>query len=124
MSEITLTKTRVREGVWEGLLHMTSAEAQVPDVEVTHLDHALEGLEVKEADQGGWALRLAIPSAILSEGVQTLLIRDKRSNETLGHFTIVTGEPLEDDLRAEIDLLRAELDMLKRAFRRHCRETT
>jgi hypothetical protein len=27
-------------------------------------------------------------------------------------------------LRAEVDLLRAELDMLKRAFRRHCVETT
>jgi hypothetical protein len=30
---------------------------------------------------------------------------------------------MEDDLRAEVDLLRAELDMLKRAFRRHCLET-
>ena len=38
--------------------------------------------------------------------------------------TIVTGVAMEDDVRAEIDLLRAELDMLKRAFRRHCLETT
>ena len=28
------------------------------------------------------------------------------------------------DLRAEMDLMRAELDMLKRAFRRHCVETS
>ena len=36
---------------------------------------------------------------------------------------MITGEPVEDDLRGEIDLLRAELDMLKRAFRRHCIDT-
>jgi len=27
-------------------------------------------------------------------------------------------------MRVEMDLLRAELDMLKRAFRRHCLETS
>jgi hypothetical protein len=30
---------------------------------------------------------------------------------------------MEEDIRAELDLLRAELDLLKRAFRRHCVET-
>jgi hypothetical protein len=30
---------------------------------------------------------------------------------------------LDEDIRAEVDLLRAELDLLKRAFRRHCSET-
>jgi hypothetical protein len=42
---------------------------------------------------------------------------------SFGAFAIVTGEPLDDDIRAELDLLRAELEMLKRAFRRHCLET-
>ena len=37
---------------------------------------------------------------------------------------MITGEPLGDDIRAEVELLRAELDMLKRAFRRHCLETS
>ena len=32
-------------------------------------------------------------------------------------------EELDDDIRAEVDLLRAELDMLKSAFRRHSVET-
>jgi len=45
------------------------------------------------------------------------------SGDKLGHFTIITGVAMEDDIRAEMDLLRAELDMLKRAFRRHCLET-
>ena len=40
-----------------------------------------------------------------------------------GQFTVIAGVPLDEDVRAEISLLRAELDLLKRAFRRHCAET-
>jgi hypothetical protein len=51
------------------------------------------------------------------------LICQRESTVVLGSFSITSGEPLEDDLRNEINLLREELDMLKRAFRRHCVET-
>ncbi len=71
--------------------------------------------------EGDFAVKVPIPAEVLSEGVQTLLVR--HGSETLAHFTIITGVAMEDDVRAEIDLLRAELDMLKRAFRRHCLET-
>ena len=90
-----LTQTRIRGGVWEGVL--TGAGGAPPK------------------------LKVPIPAEVLSEGVQTLLVR--HGSETLAHFTIITGVAMEDDVRAEIDLLRAELDMLKRAFRRHCLET-
>ena len=72
---------------------------------------------------GEWLVRVPVPVELLSEGVQTFLIRDAATGEKLQHFTIITGVAMEDDLRAEVDLLRAELDMLKRAFRRHCLET-
>jgi hypothetical protein len=55
--------------------------------------------------------------------VQTFLITDADSDEMLDTITLISGEVLADDIRAELDLLRAELDMLKRAFRRHCVET-
>lgn len=42
---------------------------------------------------------------------------------TLARFTLVAGQALEEDIRAELNLLRAELDLLKRAFQRHCRES-
>jgi hypothetical protein len=58
---------------------------------------------------------------ILNDGVQTFVIQN--AGQTLGSFSIVSGRPLDHDLRSEIDLLRAELDLLKRAFRRHCVET-
>lgn len=111
-----LELSRIRAGHWEGIW----AAEQEPKLAVFHRETELQGLSVT-ASGGKWLLRLPIPAEVLSDGVQTFLLRE--AGETVGRFTIVTGVPLEDDLRAEIDLLRAELDMLKRAFRRHCVET-
>ena len=111
----TLTKTRIREGIWQGLL---SGPAE--GLEVTLLGEVIAGVTVTPCP-GGHEVRVPIPASALNDGVQTFLIR--QGAETLAHFTIITGVAMEDDLRAEIDLLRAELDMLKRAFRRHCVET-
>lgn len=115
-----LTKTRIRSGVWEGVL---SGPSDPPKLEVTLLGQPIEGVTIASIPgrAGDWAVRVPIPAEALSEGVQTFLIRD--GAETLAHFTVITGVAMEDDMRAEVDLLRAELDMLKRAFRRHCLET-
>jgi hypothetical protein len=122
MSGITLTKTRIRAGVWEGIMTGTGGR---PALEVMHLENPVPGVTVTDLPDspGHWAVRVPVPVSALSEGVQTFLIRDAGSGTGLAHFTIITGVAMEDDLRAEIDLLRAELDMLKRAFRRHCLET-
>lgn len=122
MDGVKLTKTRIRNGVWEGVLFAGSAQ---PVLEVRLNDAALPGLTVTALPDAPteWLVRVPIPAEVLSEGVQTFLIRAKATGETLAHFTIITGVAMEDDLRAEVDLLRAELDMLKRAFRRHCVET-
>ncbi len=125
MAEPVLTETRIRAGVWEGVLR-ADPHASAPEVEVRHLDHRVEGATLASIPDrpGHWALRVPIPVQALSDGVQSFVIRSTASDATLGHFTIVTGADRGDDLRAEVDLLRAELDMLKRAFRRHCLETT
>lgn len=122
MSDVTLTKTRIRAGVWEGVLSGSSA---APSLEVLHLEQPVPGVTVKAVGErpGDWLVQVPIPADLLSEGVQTFLIRDAATGEKLQHFTVITGVAMEDDLRAEVDLLRAELDMLKRAFRRHCLET-
>ena len=122
MTETRLTQTRIRAGIWEGIL---SGHSQPPVLEVILLEAVLPGLTVAPVPgrEGDWAVKVPIPTAVLNEGVQTFLIRDKPSGETMAHFSIITGVAMEDDLRAEVDLLRAELDMLKRAFRRHCVET-
>ncbi len=121
MTDTKLTKTRIRAGIWEGVLTGPAA----PAIEVLHLEHPVPGHSLTPiADRPGeWLVRVPIPAELLTEGVQTFLIRNKTTGDKLEHFTIITGVAMEDDMRAEVDLLRSELDMLKRAFRRHCIET-
>lgn len=123
MADMKLTKTRIQAGVWEGVL--TGAKER-PEITVTHLTKPVGGATVREDPEapGQFLVEVPIPAEALSEGVQTFVITDSESDERLASFSIVTGQPIEEDFRAEMDLLRAELDMLKRAFRRHCVETT
>lgn len=122
MSEIVLTKTSLQGGVWKGVL---SGYAETPEVAATHEDTPVSGVRVIPAGDGGeWLVEVPVPMAAVSDGLQTVLIRDRLNDSVLGSFTLMAGDILGDDLRAEVDLLRAELDMLKRAFRRHCLETS
>ncbi|MCG7494640.1 hypothetical protein [Thalassobius sp. Cn5-15] len=124
MSAMQLTKTRLFEGVWEGMLTADRDNAGQPKVTVTHLDRPVSDHSLTEGEAAGtWVLRVPIPIELLSDGMQTFVISDADSGETLNSFAILAGEALADDIRAEVELLREELDMLKRAFRRHCLET-
>lgn len=123
MASVTLTRTRFVQGVWEGLLSGGAGGGRQPNLTVTHQDRTLPGLEVTLREAGHWQVRLPVPADLISDGVTTLLFRDSDSGEVLDSFTILAGDALTGDIRAEIDLLREELDMLKRAFRRHCLET-
>lgn len=124
MSNWTLTKTRLFEGIWEGVLTGEGEDARQPELAVTFLEKPVPGVEVKQDGAGKrWIVRIPIPTEAIADGVQTFLIADKTNGEQLNSITLISGEVLADDIRAEMDLLRAELDMLKRAFRRHCVET-
>lgn len=122
MTGLLLTKTKLVNGVWEGeLTGVTDDEA--PELVFSHLNDPIDGLAVThEGDR--WFVRAPVPLDRIADGVQTFVIADATSGETLTSFALLSGEGLSEDIRAEVDLLRAELDMLKRAFRRHCLETT
>lgn len=121
LSEIALTKTEMVSGVWQGVL---TGATQMPQLSVTHLNREVPGTTVIEAKEAGtWLVQVPIPAEVIADGVQTLVISDEMTGATLHKISLIAGDPLDEDLRAEIDLLRAELDMLKRAFRRHCNET-
>lgn len=125
MSAYTLTKTRFKEGVWQGLLRASGADVAPPEIVVTLRDQPIKGVTIAETGQDGrWALEVPVPVEAVGDGVQTFLITDVNSDVILDSFTLIAGEVMGDDIRAEVELLRAELDMLKRAFRRHCLETT
>lgn len=118
MAGPTLTQTRILHGTWEGLL---SGAGAAPRIEALHDGKALPGVEVLPLPEGH-AVRVPLPGTILSDGVQVVLLQ--LEGEVLSRITLIAGLPLDEDLRAEVGLLRAELDLLKRAFRRHCAETS
>ena len=122
MSMMTLTKTRFLAGIWEGVL---TGAAEQPKLEALYLETPLPVVTVAAVPgkDSEWGVRIPVPAELLSDGVHTFLIRDAETGDRLDHFTILAGLELDEDIRAEMDLLRAELDMLKRAFRRHCLET-
>jgi len=124
MSELTLTKIRMRNGRWEGRLTGAPTSGARPEIRVTYLDQPVEDVALSEADEpGAWDLAVPVPDHAVADGVHCFLILDAASGDKLGDFALIGGEAVSDDLRAEVELLRAELDMLKRAFRRHCLET-
>ncbi|NVO22033.1 hypothetical protein HJ526_02995 [Donghicola sp. C2-DW-16] len=123
MSDLNITKTRIIEGVWEGVITRGGGRnGETPAVAVTHQGQAISGVTVGDME-GGWVLRVPIPLETISDGVQTYLIIDASTHEEVNSFSLIAGQALAQDIRIEMDLLRAELDLLKRAFRRHCVET-
>ncbi len=122
MADLKVTKARFFAGTWEGV--DSGAQDDPPNIDVSHLGKQVEfELTPSEDIVENWVLKIPVRANLLSDGVQVFLICEAETGEKLESFTIQTGEPLDDDFRAETELLRAELDMLKRAFRRHCLET-
>lgn len=119
MPELKIHQTRIHAGIWEGV---ATGAVDKPDIRVLHLGKGQQGVVVTPVPgrPEDYAVRFPIPVELLSEGVQTFLLR--HDGKTVGQFSIVTGVPIEQDIRAEIDLLRAELDVLKRAFRTQFRK--
>ena len=119
MAGLELVTSELRAGRWEGVLR---GSPDAPEVEAMFDGRSLDGLTVVQADEG-WAMSVPVPSDVLNDGTQVIVLRDRRTQDTLGRLSLAAGEPDADDLRAEVDLLRAELDLLKAAFRRHIRDS-
>lgn len=115
-----IINTCIHAGIWQGDLVGGGAEA--PSVVVTHQGQALEQVAcTRDAAQDVWHITAPIPATLLNDGVQTFVVGSSEGH-TYGKFSLVCGAPLEEDLLAEIALLRSELDLLKTAFRKHCAE--
>ncbi len=123
MVDVTLTKTGMAAGRWEGLLTL-SAEAETPRIEVLLHGEVVPDVSLKALDTPGeHLLTVPVPPAAIADGVQIFVIRDAGTGAILNSFAILAGEVQRDSLLAEVEFLRAELDLLKQAFRRHCVET-
>jgi hypothetical protein len=121
MTQMTLTKTRLANGIWQG--ELTGAGETEPQLRVTHQGEAVPGLNLEHDNAlNTWYVSVPIPAAVISDGLQTFVISDDQG-QTLASFALLAGDALAEDLRAEMDLLRSELDLLKKAFRLHCQDT-
>ena len=122
MSDFSLSLQSITAVCYHGTLTANGRVTGDPVLEMRLLDTSLGQIALMPEPQKKrtWRVRAEIPPTAISDGVQTIIIHDTRSGETLASFALVAGTPLEDDLRADIALLRAELDLLNSAFRRHC----
>ncbi|MDP4992108.1 MAG: hypothetical protein NWQ37_13005 [Marivita lacus] len=119
-----MSKARFFEGVWEGVIAGDSDDSPTPKIEVRVQDKPVPDVSLDPLpDPGSWLLKVPVPTHFLADGVHTFMISESTLGQALGNFSIIAGDAAGEDIRAEMSLLRAELDMLKRSFRRHCRET-
>ncbi|WP_019953457.1 hypothetical protein [Yoonia vestfoldensis] len=117
MSYPALTQSRLYAGIWEFSVTCDTA----PELVASHEGQVLPDLRCSAGpDAGTWRCSLPVPSAVLSDGLQTIVIRTPDAI-SIGSLAILSGEALADDIRAEITLLRNELDLLKAAFRQQHR---
>ena len=122
MSVLTVTKTRIANGYWEGVITDVPSGIR-PGVGVRFRDKPVADVTITEAGDGTWRLRFAIPAAMISDGIQTITIVEANTGDVLGSAALIAGDAADETMQAEINLLREELDLLKQAFRRHCVET-
>ena len=112
-------------GVWRGLISGVAPNSdRLPVFDVTLHGEPVDAVQVRRAQHSGnFHLHITIPASAVGSGVHSFVITEHEKSEVLARFTLIGGDLVDHDLRAEIDILRAELDLLKRAFRRHCADT-
>lgn len=117
MAGARLEKLGFRAGVWEGRLTGVPG-TEAPRLDVTAGGAAVPDVQVSGDGADGWIVSVPVPAAMLGDGVAVFAVSEVGSGTVLGQFALAVGDPADDDLRAELGLLRAELDLLKRAVRR------
>lgn len=123
MHDEALIRVRLQAGRYEGIL--TCSHRGEAGIEAVHEGQviAAAALSPDGAQPGNWRVTIALPGAVIGEGVQVITLRSTATGAVLDRVTLMAGGPLDEDIRQEIALLRDEVEMLKRAFRRHCVET-
>ncbi|MDF3607704.1 hypothetical protein PE067_17100 [Paracoccus sp. DMF-8] len=118
----------LKGGIWQGVLHR---DARPGRVILTHLGETVTEARVTEDGPGHWRVAVSIPSDRISDGVQSfILVEDGGAGleppgpgaDRLAVVNLLAGAVLDEDIQAEISLLKAEIELLKREFRRMAAE--
>ena len=114
----------LKSGIWQGLLQRPVAPGRLV---LVHLGARVGEARVTAQEDGVWRVAAVIPAQRLSDGVQTFLLLEDRGTEGealhpgalhLASLHIVAGQPIDEDLWAELNLMRSEIDLLKRELRK------
>lgn len=114
----------LKSGIWQGVLRRDTPPGRLL---LVHMGARVGDARATAQDDGSWRIAAAIPPQKLSDGVQTFLLLEDQGEGAeppqagawhLSSLSIVAGELVEEDMRAEMNLLRSELDLLKKELRR------
>ncbi|SPJ23060.1 hypothetical protein [Palleronia abyssalis] len=111
----TVAMSTLEAGVWSLRLEGAS---QAPKLEASHAHRTIPDVTVTEED-GAILVRVDLPPAVLSDGLQSVHLMEKKSGVVLASLHVAAGRTVSQDLATELALLRDEVDLLKRVFRRH-----
>ena len=117
MAGTQLEELGFRAGIWEGRLTGIPGD-EAPRLDVTAGGAGVPDVRVSGNGADGWVVSVPVPAAMLGDGIAVFAVSEVGSGTLLGQYALAVGDPADDDLRAELGLLRAELDLLKRAVRR------
>lgn len=110
---LTLTPIGLSDGVWTVSL---SGTTEPPQLEVHLGEQVLDSPLPDQQPDGTWLAHLRLPPEAINDGVSVLSVYHQGAR--LGGFIVAAGDLLQDDLRAQVALLRAEVDLLKSTIRR------
>lgn len=114
----------LKGGIWQGALTQESRPGRII---LTHLGETAAEARITEEAPGYWRVATPIPAERISEGIQTFLLLEDGGTgsepaspgaDRLATLTLLAGSVLDEDIQAEIALLKSEIELLKREFRR------
>jgi hypothetical protein len=120
MTDWTLTRLSLAAGRWEGRLTGPPG-LHPPQIAATWRGAEIAEPHVVPLGEGRWTVAIQLPLALMSDGMQTVAI-GPRDEEPLCLETLAFADPVDPDIRAQVEALRTEVELLKRAFRRHLAE--
>lgn len=108
-----LTGLTLFDGVFSAMI---GGSAREPAVDLVVDGAVVASARAEAAGDDAWRIEARLPRQCLRDGVTAVIFVDRPSHAQLAAHVVRAGPEPEEDLVAEIAVLRAELDALKRAF--------
>ncbi|WBU61796.1 hypothetical protein [Paracoccus albus] len=113
----------LKAGVWTGRIRRGDAPKPIS---LFHKGDVVGQARIAGEGEGVWQVAVNLPVDRLNDGVTTFLLIESASDESpadpmgrqVASLVVSAGQALQQDVLAEMELIRSELDLLKKEFRR------